>query len=239
MDLLFDLTGTLRPAIVGAMTRAIISEPTGEHVDFLGVRFRPGEAFGMLGCGEARGMRDKLVPLDDVWGRPGRELGERLALQRSVRERIAILSAELLRRPVLAPDARVRRAVQVMRDSHGSLRVAEVAASVGAGERQLERLFDARVGVGPKALASIFRVQAMVARAPVHGDWARLAADLGYCDQAHLTRDLGRLAGVTPSELARAIRRRVRAREGDESDASDGMSELSNLPHGPLPIVGT
>ena len=33
-------------------------------------------------------------------------------------------------------------------------------------------------------------------------DWAALAADLGYADQAHLTRDFTATLGVPPSRYA-------------------------------------
>jgi AraC-like DNA-binding protein len=33
-------------------------------------------------------------------------------------------------------------------------------------------------------------------------DLARMAADLGYADQSHLTRDCLRLSGMTPARLA-------------------------------------
>jgi AraC-like DNA-binding protein len=238
MDLLFDFTFALPPSVVGAMTRALISEPSGTRVDFLGVRFQPGEAWATLGAGDARSLRDLLVPLEDVWGSRALELTERLARLTTTRARIARLVTEL-GAPPHAADARVRRAVQAMRERNGGVRVAEVAARVGMVERQLERLFDARVGVGPKTLASIFRVQALLFRVEACGDWARLATDLGYCDQAHLTRDLGRLAGVTPSALARALARRAPADRRDASERSDdAMSELSNPPNGPLPILG-
>lgn len=116
-----------------------------------------------------------------------------------------------------------------MRETHGGVRVHEVAALVGLGERQLERLFDERVGIGPKALALVMRVQALLTRVGPMSDWSRLAAELGWSDQAHLTRDLGRLAGVTPAALGRALRRK----------AEPGMSDSFNLPHGPLPILAT
>jgi AraC-like DNA-binding protein len=36
------------------------------------------------------------------------------------------------------------------------------------------------------------------------GDLARIAHDVGYADQAHLTRECGELAGLPPTALARA-----------------------------------
>ena len=229
MDLLFDLSGTHEPSVVGTMTRALVSTPTGDRIDLLGVRFLPGEGTSFLLGSAARPIRDSVVPLVDAWGPVAREIGERLLSAAVSKARIALLDAELARWRKLPADPRVRHVVRAMRETHGGVRVHEVAALVGLGERQLERLFDERVGIGPKALALVMRVQALLTRVGPMSDWSRLAAELGWSDQAHLTRDLGRLAGVTPAALGRALRRK----------AEPGMSDSFNLPHGPLPILAT
>jgi methylphosphotriester-DNA--protein-cysteine methyltransferase len=91
--------------------------------------------------------------------------------------------------------------------SPAEARVAWLARDLGVGERQLERAFVERVGVGPKALVRVARLQALLpridtAQAPV--PWATLALDLGYADQAHMVREVKRLAGVTPTALGRS-----------------------------------
>jgi AraC-like DNA-binding protein len=92
-------------------------------------------------------------------------------------------------------------------------RVAALAVALGISDRQLRRRFHEAVGYGPKTLDRVLRLQRLVARAPavISGDedLARVAADLGYADQAHLTRDCRRLTGMTPTALAagRATRR--------------------------------
>jgi transcriptional regulator GlxA family with amidase domain len=73
-------------------------------------------------------------------------------------------------------------------------------------ERQLLRRFDAAVGYGPKTLHRVMRfcrvVDAMYAgRGCV--DLAAVACQTGYADQAHLTREVTKMAGVTPAALAR------------------------------------
>jgi AraC-like DNA-binding protein len=231
MDLLFDLTGRDGPSIVGAMTEAIVSTPS-DRVALLGVRFRPGEAFAFL-QGDARSMRDARVSLDAAWGSFAESLRQRLLEARSTSTRIGLLESELLRRRRCAGDGRVRQVVELLRRAHGGLRVAEAARRVGVGERQLERLFDERVGVGPKRLGAIFRVQALSARAAASADWAGLASELGWSDQAHLTRDVGRIAGITPSQLGRALR----MNHVSSKPLADEMSDSFNPARGPLPIL--
>jgi len=62
------------------------------------------------------------------------------------------------------------------------------------------------VAYGPKTLQRVLRFRGFVSRVdarPAVLDLATLAAEAGYADQAHLTRECGRLSGLTPAALAR------------------------------------
>jgi transcriptional regulator GlxA family with amidase domain len=88
----------------------------------------------------------------------------------------------------------------------GQVGVAELARAAAISERQLLRRFDAAVGYGPKTLHRVMRfcrvVDAMHAgRGRV--DLAAVACQTGYADQAHLTREVTRMAGVPPATLTR------------------------------------
>jgi AraC-like DNA-binding protein len=83
--------------------------------------------------------------------------------------------------------------------------VRSLSSALGTSERQLLRRFDSAVGYGPKTLDRILRFQRFVARAPLaaRGEegLARIAAEVGYADQAHLSRECVRLSGLTPARL--------------------------------------
>src|SRR5205814_5681308 len=85
-------------------------------------------------------------------------------------------------------------------------RVGDQAASSGLSVRTLQRLFADYVGVSPKWVMRRARLHDAAERAdggePV--DWAALASDLGYADQAHLTRDFTVTIGVPPARYAAA-----------------------------------
>jgi transcriptional regulator GlxA family with amidase domain len=71
--------------------------------------------------------------------------------------------------------------------------------------RALQRLFAAYVGMGAKAVLARFRLQDAVAAidaGQVDG-LAELAAQLGWFDQAHFTRDFRAVVGVTPATYLR------------------------------------
>src|SRR6185436_21146188 len=79
---------------------------------------------------------------------------------------------------------------------------ASVARWLGISTRQLERRFKDRVGISPKLFSRMQRFQ-RVFRAIGGGrpDWARVAVECGYHDQAHLIRDFRDFAGETPAVL--------------------------------------
>jgi transcriptional regulator GlxA family with amidase domain len=96
----------------------------------------------------------------------------------------------------------------MLRSVGGELPIPAVAAKAGVGERQLERLFDERVGYGPKMFSRVVRLERStraIEGSRAQGSiasWARLAADCGYADQAHLIREFRALTGVTPAAYA-------------------------------------
>ena len=70
----------------------------------------------------------------------------------------------------------------------------------------LRRRFHAAVGYGPKTLQRVCRFQRFVRELDATGgscDLALAAAEAGYADQSHLTRDCAELSGLTPASLAR------------------------------------
>jgi AraC-like DNA-binding protein len=119
--------------------------------------------------------------------------------------RVAALDAYLL---ALAPepDPQAERAmalVERVRTDRTVRRVDELARTEGLSARSLQRLFATYVGVGPKWVILRYRIHEALERAESDPevDWAELAADLGYSDQAHLTRDFTSTIGAPPTAL--------------------------------------
>jgi AraC-like DNA-binding protein len=83
-------------------------------------------------------------------------------------------------------------------------RVTVLAEVFGMPERRLQRLFAEYVGVSPKWVMRRARLLEAARRADTGDgvDWAALALDLGYADQAHLTRDFTATLGVPPAKYA-------------------------------------
>jgi transcriptional regulator GlxA family with amidase domain len=74
--------------------------------------------------------------------------------------------------------------------SHG--RIEQLSDWIGFSNRQLRRRFSAAVGYGPKMFQSVLRFQRLLHLAGNKNaprNLARLSADAGYADQAHMTRE--------------------------------------------------
>ena len=166
----------------------------------LGVRFRPSAGGPALGIPLSE-LRDLRADLTDLRPAQARQLTASLDPQVAADQMLDITAALVADG---APDPAVTWAVRLLRDP--ATRAEDVAAEVGLSLRQLRRRCQAVVGYGPKTLQRVLRFRGFVSRVdarPEVLDLAAIAAEAGYADQAHLTRECGRLSGMTPAALAR------------------------------------
>jgi AraC-like DNA-binding protein len=88
--------------------------------------------------------------------------------------------------------------------------VAALAAAAGVVPRTLQRHFRNRTGLAPKRYAAVQRFSGALRQLALgHGSLAQLASEAGYSDQAHLTTDLGRHAGLSPGRFRAQARRQI------------------------------
>jgi methylphosphotriester-DNA--protein-cysteine methyltransferase len=170
---------------------------------FVGARFRPGAGGAALGVPLSE-LLDQRVDAADLPAVPAGRLPGSLAPADAMRRVAGIASQMLAERP---PDRLVLEAARLLGQPGAQAEL--VAAQLGISERQLRRRCQAGVGYGPRTLARVLRFRRFLSRIDAGGrpgDLARLAAEAGYADQAHLTRESSRLAGLTPAALARSRR---------------------------------
>jgi methylphosphotriester-DNA--protein-cysteine methyltransferase len=157
----------------------------------IGMRFLPGAGGGALGVplDSLRDLRIDVADVDRAFDVDGdMEPAEVVA---------RFTSAALGRQadPLVAVAAR----------KLGQQEVGAVSRDLGVSERHLRRRFQAAAGYGPKTLARVLRFCRFVdAIDSGRADLAALAFDVGYADQAHLTRETTRLAGLPPAAFVRA-----------------------------------
>ncbi|MCX7512300.1 helix-turn-helix domain-containing protein [Frateuria sp. STR12] len=187
-------------SVLGGPQRCSQIIDTAEQIRVMGAVFRPGGAGALTG--EDMGALDgRDVDLAGLFGHHATELRQRLLETPRPGHRLALLERWLqarVRLPRLEPC--VAHALAWLERSPQAVRIGWLVRETGVSERRLGRLFRRQVGYGPKPYARLLRFRAVVAQA--HGrpqvDWAGLAADGGYCDQAHLAHEFRRFAGITP-----------------------------------------
>ncbi len=172
------------------------------------IKFRPG-GFRPFVTWPVSDITDRVLPLREL-GEDWAELEERALGREADAERAAVVEAFLRARlPARDPLAETAAAVVGRILERPELRkVEDVVRATGMSERELQRLFREYVGVSPKWVIQRYRLHEALARIEEGGafDFAALAQELGYFDQAHFTRDFRALVGVTPGAYARRLR---------------------------------
>ncbi|MGW7510249.1 helix-turn-helix domain-containing protein [Streptomyces massasporeus] len=192
-------------ALHGPYSEPAVIDPAQQQA-VLWVAFRPAGVRPFLDAPVSE-VRDQLVGLDDLWGTDGAVLRERLlegVAAGGPRAGLRVLETALTdraRRPA-EPDPAVRLAAALL--DRGTP-VGEVADRLGWTARRLARGCTEHLGFPPKRYARIRRFQRLLGHVNAgHGppDWALLAANCGYHDQAHLIHEFRAFAGITPTAYA-------------------------------------
>lgn len=193
-----------RPAVVHGVSERRFERVLEGRGFVFGIKFRPA-AFSPLWPAALRSLSNRSVPLETVFGRPARAWERDVLHAQSFEARITLSEAFLgSRLPALAPEVVLARdLVEQLERDHALCRVEQAAARVGLDVRALQRLFRQHVGVTPKWVLRRYRLHEAAARLTTTPklSLARLAADLGYADQAHFTRDFTATVGRTPGSF--------------------------------------
>lgn len=163
------------------------------------------------------------VPAAEVLGRGVEVLRERLREAPSWAERFALVDEALTARIVdqSRPAAEIGRAWDLLAASQGRASVEAISREVGWSSRYLRLRFGVETGLSPRSLARVMRfdrARRLLRPRAAGGTFglADLAADCGYADQSHLTRDFGRLAGLSPTAWWRSEFRSVQDSAADQ-----------------------
>ena len=189
--------------VAGLHDRPAVTEHAGEQAG-LQLYLAPPAARMLLGLplGE---LTDATVALEEVLGPGARLLPERLLAQPTWQRRFALMDALIARRlgAARAPAPELVHTWARLVQTGGSARVEALAGEVGWSRRHLAERFRAELGLTPKAYARVVRFERVVAALREAGErrLAEVAADAGYADQPHLTREVRALAGMTPAAL--------------------------------------
>jgi AraC-like DNA-binding protein len=194
-------TATAGTVLSGVWSRYQVID-TSEQEYVAGVAFKPGGTVPFMRV-PAHEMSDADIPLEALWGRDRTAiLRERLLEGRCVDEKLDALEAvlrELWAPPGLHPA--VTYALAAFARTPLTTSVAAVTDAIGLSAKRFIERFKSEVGVAPKRYCRIRRFQRAVglANRGRNVDWASVALDCGYFDQAHFIRDFRAFAGLTPT----------------------------------------
>jgi AraC-like DNA-binding protein len=193
----------------------------------------------------AAGLANWDAEASDVIGGFAAQLRELVVGQPTWAGRFAVIDTLLERRAAEVDADRaatvrpeVGYAWRRLRETRGGVGVAELAAETGLSARRLGSLFLAEFGLAPKEAGRVFRfthARRRIGRAMSGGTgasremrtaggtagrgptatFARLAAECGFYDQAHLAREFRALAGCPPSQWLAEEFRFVQASAAD------------------------
>ncbi|TPK61723.1 helix-turn-helix transcriptional regulator [Mesorhizobium sp. B2-4-19] len=150
-------------------------------------------------------LTDSMVVLDDVLGAEGTALREQLGNAPDWASRFDLAEAFVTARLERAAETPLEIAWAYDRiiASGGRARISSIAEELGWSRKHLAGSFCNAIGIGPKTLSRIVRFnRALGLSRGQTADWADIAADCGYADQAHLVREFRDLAGETPTALS-------------------------------------
>jgi AraC-like DNA-binding protein len=193
------LNGTvaIKPGVIylGGTQRGLINYTTMPDSRFYGIRFKPGGfgAFFRMPLYEATGQFIELS-LKELTFLSNCETPEVTS---------ALANAFFLQRLSLKSD-RIFPITEDLYLTNGTITIDDLAKRHSIGFRSLERLFKNNVGLAPKELSKIIRFQSVLKRLKdknFDDDLLRLAFEMGYYDQSHLTNEIKAFTGHTPSQL--------------------------------------
>lgn len=185
-DIVVDQTGA---AVLVGPTMIPQRHALDESVTLRGLRLQPWAA-PLLFRTTAAGLRDQVLPLDGVLGSAlARDVAESVwdgRLPSSWRTiDVSPWQVDLVKRLLHAPSGTIERTV---RDR-------------GVSQRQARRATRDLTGLSPRELAHVGRLHRLLSLIDHAHPLAVAAAEAGYTDQAHMSRDIRQLTGVTPRRL--------------------------------------
>jgi AraC-like DNA-binding protein len=150
-------------------------------------------------------LENKAVDLSILFGVKGKELEEKVIAAVNTPDRISLIEDFLLSR-LSEPetiDMITKNCVDIILRSRGQLDMTTVAGQANINRRNMERKFASAIGMSPKQLSRVVRLQATIKMLDQNEftSLTSLAYDNGYYDQAHFIRDFKEFAGITPGSF--------------------------------------
>jgi len=191
---------------------ALVMGPSGAYTRVEGpcepgimVSLAPLGAYKLLGPAISE-IGGTMVGLEDIAGADARRLRERVQSAETWEERGRLLDEFLLDRATHGPQPspEVTHAWHLLARSGGRDPISAIARQVSWSHKHLITKFKQQIGVAPHLASRLLRLSTVWQHLDDEQTWARIAAECGYADQAHLTREFRHFTGTTPGALITA-----------------------------------
>jgi len=192
-----------RAMVLGQTMEPFYIQPTG-CVDTFAVRFYP-YGFANFVTTPIQELANKETPLLRLFGEEADEIESAIVRAEDTRKRIEIVEGFLLsmlqRQSTL--DAVVKRTVDALLATKGGSSINEILDRDVSKRRQLERKFQKQIGVSPKQLAKVIRLQSALEMLLNNeaDSLTTIAYESEYYDQAHFIKDFREFTGVSPGDF--------------------------------------
>lgn len=194
-----------RAMVLGQTLKPFYIEPTG-YVYTFAIRFYP---FGFSSFIESpiESLANKETPLASLFGTTAaKELEHSIIQASSVAERIELLEGFLLGRLLTndSIDKIVKMTVDALLSTKGSAPISTILKEDLSKRRQLERKFQKQIGISPKQLGKVIRMQAALKMLldQKEDSLTAIAYESEYYDQAHFIKDFREFTGTSPKEFS-------------------------------------
>jgi hypothetical protein len=193
-----------RAVVIGQITEPFYIQPTG-YVNTFAVRFYP-YGFANFISSPLHELTDKETPIDKLFEvDTANELEQAIIQAADTKERIAIIESFLTQtlNSKSTINTIVKTTIDALEATSGSSPIKAILKNDPTQRRQLERNFSQQIGVSPKQLGKIIRLQTalkMLLR-DQPDKLSDIAYESEYYDQAHFIRDFKDFTGVTPTDF--------------------------------------
>jgi AraC-like DNA-binding protein len=190
--------------VVGQITEPFIIEPTG-YVNCFAARFYP-FGFANFVTTAIKNLANKETPIGRLFGeKPAKELAQNIIQAIDTKERIEIIESFLLEKlkKKTTIDGIVKSTVATMLATKGNTSINTILKGHLTNRRQLERKFASQIGISPKQLGKVIRLQSALKLLlnQQTENLTRIAYESEYYDQAHFNRDFKEFTGINPKDF--------------------------------------
>lgn len=191
-----------RSFVFGQITKYIEIAPTGAS-GIISARFLP-EGIGPFINMPVTSLENKAVAIAEIFA-DGSSLEKHVINANNNEERIKLVESFLLSK-LIEPntiDTIARSCVEAIFQSQGRIAVVELAGKMNINRRSMERKFTTAIGMSPKQLARVARLQSTLKmlEQKKFTSLTSLAYENGYYDQAHFIKDFKEFTGMSPKSF--------------------------------------